>query len=86
MYRIAQVQTLRLRCNLPRRNQTGDRVELYTTKEKKEEEMKLRQFWKAMMWCSKGVAHHPFYKKIRLDDICRVQYMAEQKHERRRKK
>ena len=40
MYRIAQVQTLRLRCNLPRRNQTRDRLELHTTEEEEEEEMK----------------------------------------------
>ena len=48
--------------------------------------MKLRQFWKAMMWWSKGVMHHPLYKKIRLDDISKVEYMAKQKHERRIKK
>ena len=44
--------------------------------------MKLRQFWKVMMWWSKGVMHHPLYKKIRLDDISKVEYMAKQKHER----
>ena len=44
--------------------------------------MKLRQFWKVMMWWSKGKRHHPLYKKIRLDDISKVEYMAKQKHER----
>jgi hypothetical protein len=48
--------------------------------------MKLRQFWKVMMWWSKEVRHHPLYKKIRLDDISKVEYMAKQKHERRIKK
>ena len=44
--------------------------------------MKLRQFWKVMMWWSKEVRHHPLYKKIRLDDISKVEYMQHQKHER----
>lgn len=47
--------------------------------------MKLRQFWKVMMWLKKCKGHHPLYKKISLDDITRVQYMAKQKHERRMK-
>lgn len=48
--------------------------------------MKLRQFWKVMMWWSKEKRHNPLYRMIRLDDITRVQYMAKQKHERRMKK
>lgn len=44
--------------------------------------MKLRQFWKAMMWWSKEKRHHPYYKRITLDDISRVEYMQKQKHER----
>lgn len=44
--------------------------------------MKLRQFWKVMMWWSKCVRHHPLYKKITLDDISKVQNLAKQKHER----
>lgn len=45
--------------------------------------MKLRQFWKAMMWWSRGRTRHPFYKKISLDDISKVEYMAKQKHEKK---
>lgn len=45
--------------------------------------MTLRKFWKAMMWWSKGVRHHPFYKKISLDDISKVEYLANKKHEKR---
>ena len=48
--------------------------------------MKLRQFWKVMMWWSKERSRHPLYKKIRLDDISKVESMAIQKHERRKKK
>ena len=46
--------------------------------------MTLRKFYKAVMWMSKGKRHHPFYKRIRLDDISKVEYMAKQKHERNR--
>jgi len=45
--------------------------------------MKLRQFWKAMMWYSKGERHNPLYKKLRLDDIGKVAHLAKQKHERK---
>ena len=45
--------------------------------------MTLRKFWKAMMWWSKGRRHHPLFKKITLDDISRVQYLANKKHEKR---
>ena len=47
--------------------------------------MKLRQFYKAMKWYSKGKTHHPYYKRITLLDISEVEYMAEKKHERRMK-
>ena len=39
-----------------------------------------------MMWWSKEVRHHPLYKKIHLDDISKVEYMAKQKHERNKSK
>ena len=45
--------------------------------------MKLRQFWKAMMWWGRGRRHHPLYKRITLDDISKVQYLSSKKHERR---
>lgn len=48
--------------------------------------MKLRQFWKAMMWLKKCVPHNPLFKKVTLDDISKVEYMAKQKHERGVKK
>lgn len=44
--------------------------------------MKLRQFWKVMMWWSRGRYRHPLYRKVRLDDIARVETMAKQKHDR----
>lgn len=48
--------------------------------------MKLRQFWKAMMWWSKEKRYNPLYRMIRLDDISKVEYLAKQKHEKMRKK
>jgi len=48
--------------------------------------MKLRQFWKVMRWWSKEKRHHPWYKKITLDDISRVGHLAKEKHERRKVK
>ena len=48
--------------------------------------MKLRQFWKVMMWWSKEKRRHPLYKKIHLDDISKVENIAIKKHERRKKK
>ena len=48
--------------------------------------MKLRQFWKVMMWWSKERRRHPMYRKIHLDDISRVEHMMKEKHERRIRK
>ena len=44
--------------------------------------MKLRQFWKAIMWWNKGRAHHPYFRKITLDSISDVEIIRGMKHER----
>jgi hypothetical protein len=48
--------------------------------------MKLRQFWKAIMWWNKGRAHHPYFRKITLDTISDVEIIRGMKHERTMKR